>query len=107
MNWYIVQAYSGFENKVADSIKDIMSKSSLESNLGEILVPTQKVVEVKKGKRKICMILSNSSDKMIIPKDKYIVEIITSELTNLILSLLAIGSLRDLRNQKRGTSINP
>ena len=35
MNWYIVQAYSGFENKVADSIKDIMSKNSLESNLGE------------------------------------------------------------------------
>ena len=41
------------------------------------------------------------------PKDKYIVEIITSELVNLILSLLAIGSLRVLRNHKRGTSINP
>ena len=51
MNWYIVQAYSGFENKVADTIKEIMSKNSLENNLGEILVPTQKVVEVKKGKR--------------------------------------------------------
>ena len=51
MNWYIVQAYSGFENKVADTIKDIMSKSSLENNLGEILVPTHKTVEVKKGKR--------------------------------------------------------
>ena len=51
MNWYIVQAYSGFENKVADTIKDIMSKNSLENNLGEILVPTHKTVEVKKGKR--------------------------------------------------------
>ena len=51
MNWYIVQAYSGFKNKVADSIKDIMSKNSLSSSLGEILVPTQKVTEVKKGKR--------------------------------------------------------
>ena len=51
MNWYIVQAYSGFENKVADSIKDTMSKNSLSSSLGEILVPTQKVTEVKKGKR--------------------------------------------------------
>ncbi len=51
MNWYIVQAYSGFEKKVADSIKDIMSKNSLESSLGEVLVPTQKVTEVKKGKR--------------------------------------------------------
>ena len=47
MNWYIVQAYSGFENKVADNIKDIMAKNSLQNNLGEILVPTQKVVEVK------------------------------------------------------------
>tara|TARA_Y100000817_G_scaffold205573_1_gene161129 strand:+ start:255 stop:779 length:525 start_codon:yes stop_codon:yes gene_type:complete len=51
MNWYIVQAYSGFENKVADNIKDMMAKNSLESNLGEVLVPTHKVTEVKKGKR--------------------------------------------------------
>ena len=51
MNWYIVQAYSGFEKKVADSIKDVMAKSSLETNLGEVLVPTHKVTEVKKGKR--------------------------------------------------------
>ncbi len=51
MNWYIVQAYSGFEKKVADSIKDVMTKSSLETNLGEVLVPTHKVTEVKKGKR--------------------------------------------------------
>jgi transcriptional antiterminator NusG len=51
MNWYIVQAYSGFEKKVADSIKDVMVKSSMETNLGEVLVPTHKVTEVKKGKR--------------------------------------------------------
>ena len=51
MNWYIVQAYSGFENKVADNIKDVMAKNSMDSNLGEVLVPTHKVTEVKKGKR--------------------------------------------------------
>ena len=51
MNWYIVQAYSGFENKVADTIKDVMRKNALESSFGEILVPTHKVTEVKKGKR--------------------------------------------------------
>ena len=51
MNWYIVQAYSGFEKKVVESIKDILVKSKLESHLGEILVPTQEVTEVKKGKR--------------------------------------------------------
>ena len=51
MNWYIVQAYSGFEKKVAENIKDIMAKNSLQSSLGEVLVPTHNVTEVKKGKR--------------------------------------------------------
>ena len=51
MNWYIVQAYSGFENKVADSIKDELKKHELVEKLEEILVPTHQVTEVKKGKR--------------------------------------------------------
>jgi len=51
MNWYIVQAYSGFEKKVVESIKDTLTKSKLEGHLGEILVPTHEVTEVKKGKR--------------------------------------------------------
>ena len=50
MNWYIVQAYSGFEKKVVDSIKDALSKKKLESNLEQILVPTHQVTEVKKGR---------------------------------------------------------
>ena len=51
MNWYIVQAYSGFEKKVVEAIKDTLSKNDLSSNLEEILVPTHQVTEVKKGKR--------------------------------------------------------
>jgi len=51
MNWYIVQAYSGFEKKVVESIKDLLSKNKLESHLDQILVPTHQVTEVKKGKR--------------------------------------------------------
>ena len=51
MNWYIVQAYSGFEKKVVESIKDALIKNKLESSLNEILVPTHQVTEVKKGKR--------------------------------------------------------
>jgi transcription termination/antitermination protein NusG len=51
MNWYIVQAYSGFEKKVVDTIKDELKKNKLSENLGEILVPTHQVTEVKKGKR--------------------------------------------------------
>ena len=51
MNWYIVQAYSGFEKKVVESIKDTLIKYKLEESLEEILVPTHQVTEVKKGKR--------------------------------------------------------
>ena len=51
MNWYIVQAYSGFEKKVVESIKDELKKNKLSDKLEEILVPTHQVTEVKKGKR--------------------------------------------------------
>jgi transcriptional antiterminator NusG len=51
MNWYIVQAYSGFEKKVVESIKDVLSKKKLDDKLEQILVPTHQVTEVKKGKR--------------------------------------------------------
>ena len=51
MNWYIVQAYSGFEKKVVGNIKDELKKLKLSENLEEILVPTHQVTEVKKGKR--------------------------------------------------------
>ena len=51
MNWYIVQAYSGFEKKVVESIKDELKKVKLSEKLEEILVPTHQITEVKKGKR--------------------------------------------------------
>ena len=51
MNWYIVQAYSGFEKKVVEVIKDELKKHKLSEKLEEILVPTHQVTEVKKGKK--------------------------------------------------------
>ena len=51
MNWYIVQAYSGFEKKVVESIKEELKKHKLQENLWEVLVTTHQITEVKKGKR--------------------------------------------------------
>jgi len=50
-NWYIVQTFSGFEQKVAETLKEIIKKQSLEDKISEVLVPIHEVTEVKRGKR--------------------------------------------------------
>jgi transcriptional antiterminator NusG len=49
--WYIVHAYSNFERKVADSIRETAQQSGLSDLFDEILVPTEKVVEVRRGRK--------------------------------------------------------
>ena len=51
MKWYIVQTFSGFEQKVADTIKEMIQKKQLNETIKEVLVPTHDVTVVKKGKR--------------------------------------------------------
>ena len=50
--WYIVHAYSGFEKKVASAIIEKAKSKSIEDYFSEIVVPTEEVLEVKKGKKK-------------------------------------------------------
>ena len=50
-NWYIVQSYSSFENKVAQLIKDEAQKAKVSDKIEEIIVPTHDITEVKRGKR--------------------------------------------------------
>lgn len=49
--WYIVNALSGFEEKVAQAIREQAQKRGLEDRLEEVVVPTESVTEVKKGKK--------------------------------------------------------
>ncbi len=51
MRWYVLHVYSGFENKVAEAINDKARKLKLVDRVGEIMVPTEEVVEVKRGQR--------------------------------------------------------
>ena len=50
-NWYIVQTFSGFEQKVAETLKDTIKTKGLDEKISEVLVPIHEVTEVKKGKR--------------------------------------------------------
>ena len=51
MRWYIVHAYSNFEKKVAESIREGAAQRGLEGKFEEILVPTEQVVEVRRGSK--------------------------------------------------------
>ena len=50
--WYVIHAYSGFEQQVMRSLKDRIQQSGLADKFGEILVPTEEVVEMRDGKKR-------------------------------------------------------
>lgn len=52
MAWYVVHTYSGYENKAKLALEDAIRRYDVGHKFGEILVPTEKVVEVKDGKKK-------------------------------------------------------
>jgi len=49
--WYIVQTFSGFEQKVAETLKDTIKVKELDEKISDVLVPLHEVTEVKRGKR--------------------------------------------------------
>lgn len=51
MRWYIVHAYSNFERKVAESIKERAAAASLDAEFEEVLVPMEEVVEMRRGRK--------------------------------------------------------
>jgi transcription termination/antitermination protein NusG len=49
MRWYVIHVYSGFEKKVAQSIREQAEQKGLADTFEQVLVPTEEVVEVKRG----------------------------------------------------------
>lgn len=52
MRWYVVQAYSGFEKTVKQSLGEIVQLKNMQDDFGEIMVPTEEVVEMKGGQKR-------------------------------------------------------
>ena len=50
--WYVVHAYSGFENTVRRSLLERIKRAGMEEKFGEVLVPTEEVVEMKNGQKR-------------------------------------------------------
>ncbi|MCD6435310.1 MAG: transcription termination/antitermination protein NusG [Clostridiales bacterium] len=51
--WYVVHTYSGHENKVKINLEKIVENRGMEETIQEISVPTEEVVEIKNGKKKV------------------------------------------------------
>jgi transcriptional antiterminator NusG len=51
--WYVVHTYSGFENKVAEAIRQRAKIFGQEEAISQVVIPTEEVVEVRKGQRRI------------------------------------------------------
>ncbi len=51
--WYVVHTYSGFEKHVKTLLENKVQLSNLQEEIGEVLIPTEDVVELKNGKRKV------------------------------------------------------
>lgn len=50
--WYVVHAFSGFEKKVKQSLEERIARAGMEDMFGEVLVPTEEVVEMKGGQKR-------------------------------------------------------
>jgi len=51
--WYVIHTYSGYENKVKDSLEATIESEGLSENFGDIFIPTEEVAEIKDGKKSI------------------------------------------------------
>lgn len=51
MNWYIIHTYSGFEQKVAESLRTRSQAFGFDDQIGQLLIPTEEVVELRNGKK--------------------------------------------------------
>ena len=52
LQWYVVHAYSNFEHKVKESLVERVRRAGLQDKFGEVLVPTEEVVEMREGQRR-------------------------------------------------------
>lgn len=50
--WYVVHAYSGYEKKVAEALKERIELNSMQEFFGDVLVPTEEVVEIRGGQKR-------------------------------------------------------
>jgi transcriptional antiterminator NusG len=75
--WYVVHAYSGFEKQVKRSLEDRIQRAEMEDLFGDVLVPTEEVVEMKSGQKR-------RSDRKFFPGYVLVEMVMTDETWHLV-----------------------
>jgi len=52
-NWYVIHTYSGYEGRVKASLEERVSSMGLTEKIGQVLIPTEDVIEIKEGKKRV------------------------------------------------------
>jgi len=52
-NWYVIHTYSGFEGRVKATIEEKVNSLGLQDQIGQVLIPTENVVEIREGKKRV------------------------------------------------------
>ena len=84
LRWYVVHVYAGSEKKVAENIRDQVQKKNLSEKIPEVLVPAERVIEIKKGEKVssernffpgyvlVCMVLSDETWHLVMNTQKVV-----------------------------------
>ncbi len=90
--WYAIRTYSGHENKVKAYLENEVSQAGMQDRIGDVLVPSEKVFEVKDGKKK-------SKTKTFFPGYILVEASLDKETTHLILNTPSVISFVGARNK--------
>ncbi|MEE9225704.1 MAG: transcription termination/antitermination protein NusG [Bacteroidota bacterium] len=89
--WYVIRTYSGHENKVKAYLENEVALAGMQNRIGDVLVPSEKVFEVKDGKKK-------SKTRTFFPGYILVEAVLDKETTHLILETPSIISFVGPRN---------
>ena len=100
LNWYVVHAFSGYENQVKRSLEDRIKLERMNDKFGQILVPTEEVVEMKDGQKR-------KSDRKFFPGYVLVEMVMDDDSWHLVKScpkvMGFIGGSSDMPGQGRGS----
>ncbi len=92
MRWYVIHTYAGHEQRVKQSLEAAAHRRGLEDKIGRVLIPTEEVTEIKKGKRK-------TSTKQLFPSYLMIEMDLTDEVWNVVSTTPGVTSFLGTRRK--------